>query len=82
MDVNKASIRPTPHYLNFHSDVDWDLVVLSILSPTKTLPDKRFGKNRFTYIRKCGKGYIIKVHVEKDSDNTFWVINAFKAKNG
>ena len=81
MEVSKASIRPTQHYLRFHSDVDWDLVVGTILSPTKTLADKRYGKKRFTYIKRTRK-CMIKVHVEKDPvNNTFWVINAFKDKN-
>ncbi len=78
MIVSKLSIRPTDHYHKYHSDVSWILVIKAILSPTKTKVDKRYGKNRFTYIRKSKK-YMIKIHVEKDdAEDIIWVINAFK----
>ncbi len=78
--VGKISIRPTEHYLRDHSDVEWDLVIIAILSPTKTHPNKQHGKNRFTYIRNFQK-YIIEVHAEKDNvEEIIWVINAFKTE--
>ena len=55
MDVGIRSIKPTKHYLEDHSDVEWDLVIAAILSPTKTHPNKRLGKDRFTYIKKFKK---------------------------
>ena len=77
--VGKNVIRPTKHYLKKHSDVPWDLVVLTILSPTRALKNKRAGKDRFTHIRKF-KDYIIKVHVKIDHNQNVWVINAFKSR--
>ena len=80
MNIGKISIRPTEHYLKYHSDVEWDLVILTILSPNKTKQNKRHGKNRFTYI-KIFKNYIVELHVEKDNvENQIWIINAFKVK--
>ena len=60
-------IKPTVHYLAFHQDVAWDLITLAILSPTKVFPNKRRGKNRYTYL-KC----------EVDLNKNVWIINAFK----
>ena len=78
MTIGKISIRPTNHYLIHHSDVEWDLVIATILSPNKTRQNKRHGKNRFTYIKKFKK-YIIELHVERDPiEDIIWVINAFK----
>ena len=78
MIIGKISIRPTKHYQLYHSDVEWDLVVTAILSPTKTHPNKRLGKDRFTYI-KMFKKFVIKVHTKNDEINEIiWVINAFK----
>ncbi len=79
MAIGKISIRPTSHYLLDHSDVDWDLVVMTILSPTKTHPNKRLGKDRFTYVKRFKK-FVIEVHTKNDNiTDKIWVINAFKA---
>ncbi|MBI2499794.1 hypothetical protein HYV88_06120 [Candidatus Woesearchaeota archaeon] len=79
MIIGKISIKPTEHYLKYHSaEVRWDLVVKTILSPTKCRLNKRRGKNRFTYIKRFKK-YVIELHVEKDPiEEIVWVINAFK----
>lgn len=78
MNIGKTSIRPTFHYLTFHSDVEWDLVVKTVLSPTKTHENKRYGKNRVTYI-KASEKQIIEIHAERDEINQIiWVINAFR----
>ena len=78
MSVSKISIRPTKHYLLKHADVSWDLVINTILSPSKSKLNKRKGKDRFTYI-KYFKDFVIEVHVKKDQvENTILVINAFK----
>ncbi|HLC56296.1 MAG TPA: hypothetical protein VJJ23_03615 [Candidatus Nanoarchaeia archaeon] len=78
MTVAKINIKPTNHYLLEHSDVGWDLVIMTILSPTKTHPNKRLGKDRFTYIKKFKK-YIIEIHTKNDNiNNVIWVINAFR----
>ena len=78
MIVSKINIRPTKHYLLYHADVEWDLVIKTILSPTKSRPNKRKGKDRFTYI-KYFKDYVVEIHVKKDLiENIIWVINAFK----
>ena len=80
MTIGKTSIRPTKHYLVEHSDVEWDLVVMTLLSPTKTHPNKRLGKDRFTYIKRFKK-FIIEVHTKNDYlENKIWVINAFKVR--
>jgi len=80
LTIGKISIRPTKHYKIYHSDVEWDLVVSTILSPTKTKPNKRHGKNRYTYIKRF-KNYVIELHVERDNvEDIIWVINAFKIK--
>ncbi|MBI5389530.1 hypothetical protein HZB01_04075 [Candidatus Woesearchaeota archaeon] len=77
MQIGKISIRPTQHYLIDHADVPWDLVVAAILSPTKTHPNKRLGKDRFTYIKRSKKS-VIEVHTKNDEINEIiWVINAF-----
>lgn len=82
MIIGKTSIRPTKHYLLYHSDVDWELVIKAILSPTKTHPNTRHGKNRWTYI-KASQNYIVEVHVEKDPvESIIWVINAFRIERG
>jgi len=78
--ISKTSIRPTAHYLIFHSDVKWDLVVKTVLSPTKTRLNKRHGKRRFSYI-KVFKKFVIEVHAEIGPiEETIWVINAFRMR--
>lgn len=80
MGIGKISIRPTQHYLLYHADVDWELVITTILSPNKTHPNARHGKNRWTYI-KLFKNYVVEIHAEKDPvDEIIWVINAFKVQ--
>ena len=62
--------------MTYHSDIGWDLVIQTILSPSKVLADKRYGKDRITYI-KVTKNRMIKVHTKKDEcEGTIWVINA------
>ena len=74
----KISIRPTDHYKLEHSDVDWNLVIKTILSPTKTHPNKRYGKDRFTYV-KVFQDFYVEIHTKNDYvNNIIWVINAFK----
>ena len=76
----KTSIRPTRHYLMFHSNVEWDLVIKTVLSPTKTRPNKRRGKNRYTYI-KVFREFVIEIHAKIDQvENVVWIINAFKVE--
>jgi len=78
MILGKTNIRPTAHYLFFHRDVEWSIVLTAILSPTKTKKDRRYGKDRPTYIKHF-KEYSIKVHARFDMiKSTLWVINAFK----
>ena len=80
MIIGKLSIRPTKHYLLYHTDISWDLVIKTILSPTKSRLNKRKGKDRFTYI-KYFKDYIVEVHVKKDQiEGIVWVINAFRIR--
>ncbi len=78
MLIGKINIKPTKHYFLYHSDVSWDLIIKTILSPTKSRLNKRKGKDRFTYI-KYFKDFVIEVHVKKDIIVALmWVINAFK----
>ena len=78
MGIGKISIKPTTHYLAYHNDVSWDLVIQAVLSPTKIHPNKRHGKNRLTYI-KSFKEFVIEIHAEQDQqEEIIWVINAFK----
>ena len=78
MTIGKISIKPTKHYQLYHLDVEWDLVVTTILSPTKTHLNKRLGKDRFTYI-KSFKKFVVEVHTKIDEVNEkVWVINVFK----
>lgn len=78
MVPTKRDIRPTQHYLRFHADVPWDLVITAILSPSKTHRNLRRGKDRFTYL-KIFQRYVIEVHSKYDEvHDTIWVINAFK----
>lgn len=75
MHTSKRSIRPTVHYLKYHSDVDWELVVLTLLSPTKT--QKQRIANRYEVVRAFKKK-VVTLHVERDDkQNAIWVINAF-----
>ena len=78
MPIGRISIKPTKHYLLEHSDVSWELVIKTILSPNTSRVNKRKGKDRFTYI-KYFKEFMIEVHVKKDDqEELIWVINAFK----
>ena len=78
MIIGKISIRPTKHYQLYHSDVEWDLVITTILSPTKAHPNKRLGKDRFIYIKRFKK-FVIEVHTKNDEINEkIWVIKALK----
>lgn len=80
MGIGKISIKPTRHYETCHNDVEWDLIITAILSPNKVKPNKRHGKNRFTYIKRF-KQFIVEIHVEKDPiEEIIWVINAFKIR--
>lgn len=80
MIIGKICIKPTKHYILEHSDVEWDLAIMTILSPTKTHLNKRLGKDRFTYIKKF-KDFIVEVHTKNDEyENKIWVINAFKVR--
>jgi len=80
MIVGKTSIKPTRHYQRFHADVSWDIVIEAILTPTKTHPNKRRGKDRFTYI-KIYKKYLVEIHTKNDGvNNIIWVINAFQTR--
>lgn len=40
MTIGKISIKPTQHYKLYHSEVEWDLVIRTILSPNKTKPNR------------------------------------------
>lgn len=73
----KSKIMPTGHYQEFHCDVEWDLVIETLMCPTKSRPNRRRGDDRFTYIKRFRK-FVIEVHVKKDADGNIWVINAFK----
>ena len=56
------------------------IVITTVLSPTKTHPNKNLGKDRFTYIKKFKK-FVIEVHTKNDYLNEIiWVINAFKMR--
>ena len=78
MNFGTFNIIATNHYLQFHADVDWDLVVRTIHSPVKIHPNKRLGKDRYTYIKRFKK-FIIEVHVRIDeSELNIFIINAFK----
>ena len=69
-------IRPTQHFVKYHSDVDWEFVVRTILSPDKTRAEKI--QNRFTYVKKFKK-HVVEVHAEhSENEMIIWVINAFK----
>ena len=75
--IGKISIIPSKHYLLDHSDVEWGLVINTIISPSKTMLNKRYGKQRITYIKNF-KSFKIKIHAEKTINNEIIVINAFK----
>ncbi len=78
MQPYKINIRPTEHYLRDHADVPWDLIIKTVLSPTKTHPNKRHGKNRITYIKAFDE-FIIEIHAELDTvENVLYIINAFR----
>lgn len=69
-------VRPTPHYMEFHSDVDWELVIRTALSPDKTRKERIH--NRYTYVKRFRK-FVIEIHAEYDEKElTLWIINAFK----
>ena len=75
--VARSVIRPTRHYLEHHSDVGWEMVLLTVLSPSRTRPNTRLGEGRYTYI-KYFKRSVIEVHVRVDNEENVWVINAFQ----
>jgi len=51
---------------------------MTVLSPSIVHPNKRMGKNRFTYIKKFRK-FVVEVHTKNDKiENKVWIINAFK----
>jgi hypothetical protein len=52
-------IRPTEHYLKYHADVDWELVIRTILSPNKTRKEKI--AKRYTYVKRFEK-FTVEVH--------------------
>jgi hypothetical protein len=69
-------IRPTRHYLRYHADVDWELVVRTVLSPDKTRKERI--ANRYTYIKRFAK-FAVEVHAEYSAEElTIYVISAFK----
>ncbi len=69
-------IRPTGHYLRYHADVDWELVIRTVLSPDKTRKEKI--ETRYTYIKRFKK-FAVEVHAEYSVEElTMWVINAFR----
>lgn len=69
------SIKPTNHYLKYHSDVDWELVIKTILSPDKTRKEAKAG--RYTYVKRFTK-FVVEVHCEFDeTEMIIWIINAF-----
>lgn len=69
-------VKPTGHYLKYHSDVDWELVVRTVLSPNKTRQERI--ENRYTYVKRFEK-FAVEVHCEYSVEElTMWVINAFK----
>lgn len=73
-------VRPTKHYLRFHSDVDWELVIRTVLSPDKTRKERV--ANRYTYVKRFKK-FAVEVHAEYSAEElTIWVINAFKMERG
>jgi len=76
--IGKRSIFPTNHFIIHHSDVEWDLVLNTVLCASKSWCNRRYGKNRFTYVKKYKK-FVIEVHAQKDEVNQLlWIINAFK----
>ena len=74
--VLKSGIRPTQHYLRYHSDVEWDLVMRTVLSPNKVREERTEG--RYTYVKRFKK-FVVEVHAEV-KEETVWIINAFKMR--
>ena len=74
--VTKSSIKPTPHYLRYHSDVEWDLVIRTVLSPSKVRKERI--EDRYTYVKKFKK-FVVEVHAEVKGQ-IVWIINAFKMR--
>jgi hypothetical protein len=74
VNIGKISIRPTTHYLKYHSDVEWVFVIATILSPSKTQPNRMRGRDRFTYNKEYKK-FIIETHTKNDAIR---VINTFR----
>ncbi len=68
---------PTKHYEERHSDVEWELVLATLLTPTRWRPNRRRGKGRYTYEKEFD-GFAVEVHIKIEVDGTAWVINAFK----
>ena len=78
MDIGRSNVLPTDHFLKYHSDVDWDLVLDTVISPHISRQNKRLGNDRFTYIRKFKK-FVIEIHAIKiENECKILVINAFK----
>jgi len=77
--AGKSTVRPTKHYLAHHADVPWEFVELAVMSPTRVHHNPRYGKDRYTFLRRTGKG-TIEIHVKIETDGTVWVINAFRGK--
>lgn len=77
--AGKSTIRLTRHYLLHHAGVPWELVELAVMSPTRVHSNPRYGKDRYTFLRRTGKG-TIEIHAKVESDGTVWVINAFRGE--
>ncbi|MBI4174579.1 MAG: hypothetical protein HY517_02950 [Candidatus Aenigmarchaeota archaeon] len=73
-------VRPTDHYIRNHSDVEWELVVRTVLSPNKVRAERI--QNRFTYVKRFKK-FVVEIHAEySDLELAIYVINAFKMPKG
>jgi len=69
-------VRPTSHYIKYHSDVEWELVIRTVLSPNKVREERI--QNRYTFVKRFRK-FFIEVHAEySDKELVIYVINAFK----
>ena len=73
-------LRPTDHYTKYHSDVDWELVARTVLSPNKVRRERM--QNRYTYMKRFRK-FVVEVHAEySEEELAIYVINAFKMPKG
>lgn len=69
-------VWPTGHYIKYHSDVDWELVIRTVLSPNKVRKERI--PNRYTYVKRFRK-FVIEIHAEySEEELAIYVINAFK----